>query len=468
MSCSINDELKEYSINEHHVNELLAFLEEEVECAGKIIIDTNKGHSTYITSSKSNDLKNVYAPDSLVNWHSHPFLCYTTENVVWGWPSGDDMRETIVQGLRGTLCHVLPTVEGIYIMQPNPCVLNNLINLPSIEKPSAFSSIKNWNGFIRGLFIGFVEVYFKATHMYRSIDYLKKYNDATADDFVTFANNFNISKMLTDMGKCENTLKCGSIIVFENGIKKQISFEEYATEYFSETDIDQFINYYDDNGGFTTGDITYEYAIKNGAFEILKKVLQDCSIKNFGKDRLFNIELYRNSVYFNKWVVYSNLSIDDKWKYLNSIDRKIKLHDKKIKFSIFDLKGFCNHKHIRRYIKSRSLKRKRSKNKIIKLNKLESKNKHSLRSRRSFKRSNLPVVILMGSSKCGYCVEADQIVKKLNKDNKIKYTFKDYPSVSKAIAEIKKINSEISKIPAFFINGKYIEKHACFSFIKKL
>jgi hypothetical protein len=59
----------------------------------------------------------VLPPYYWINWHTHPFICYSHYECYIGWPSGMDMAFIIYQYLLGGLCHIVFTAEGTYTIQ---------------------------------------------------------------------------------------------------------------------------------------------------------------------------------------------------------------------------------------------------------------------------------------------------------------------------------------------------------------
>jgi ribosomal protein S18 acetylase RimI-like enzyme len=59
----------------------------------------------------------VNTPKSTINWHSHPYSCYTTIGCYIMWPSGADMKYIFYNYLNGVLFHLLFTAEGLYTIK---------------------------------------------------------------------------------------------------------------------------------------------------------------------------------------------------------------------------------------------------------------------------------------------------------------------------------------------------------------
>jgi hypothetical protein len=86
----------------------------------------------------------VSTPLGRVNFHTHPLHCYISGQVIWGWPSGEDMGQCIRFAQMGNIYHVIFSLEGTYAIVVN----KRLLNL----------SPKDISG---------IETIFKLTHKYR-------------------------------------------------------------------------------------------------------------------------------------------------------------------------------------------------------------------------------------------------------------------------------------------------------------
>ena len=120
MSCQININagIHEWSMPKETIMEkFYPLLRKDKEIAGKIDLDLiNKKTSDNITFvTGSND--SVEAPKSIVNYHTHPSSCYNAEKTTWGWVSAEDLRESILFALKGSIAHIVPAIEVTYIIQ---------------------------------------------------------------------------------------------------------------------------------------------------------------------------------------------------------------------------------------------------------------------------------------------------------------------------------------------------------------
>lgn len=455
MSCSINDSsLKKWTIKPEHINKLLSYTHEKSEFAGEIIMNNSTNQSSKVITSTSGYIDSVEAPDSIINWHCHPVTCYTREKVVYGWPSGEDMRETLISGIKGCACHIVPSIEGIYTIQTNLCTISKMLDL------------SDSGDFLRGLFVSTIEIYFRSTHVFRSFGYTEKYSDMKPENFVKFANDFKFSNAY-------------SLFTFENGKKRKISFKQYVNSYEKNT----YVFNIDKNGQSTNSGILYSDII-NSQPTLLKKLMTGsvCNIPNgnWKQDEIYKINFYKNSVYNgSKWMVYNEMSMQQKTSFLSRMksSRVVKYADAPITFYLFDLKGSCDNKHIMNYIQSKNKRLSKKKMKIYGRMRI-SKKKSSKRSKstslnRSMGKStkiSKHNVVLMGSNACGYCKESDHVIRTSPNFNRIKYTFKEYPGIADAIKEINKtkINGELlntSTIPVFLVDNKRVTKESVYDLV---
>ena len=95
-------------------------------------------------SVKKGQTNSVVSPIGRVNFHTHPLSLYIDNNVIWGWPSGEDMGQSVRFAQMGNLYHLVFSVEGTYAIVVNKMMVN--------LTPSNISSL---------------ETIFKLTHKYR-------------------------------------------------------------------------------------------------------------------------------------------------------------------------------------------------------------------------------------------------------------------------------------------------------------
>lgn len=109
----------------------------DIECAGTIeFTDTtcklNSNNekicdkTTTKVDYKNGNKDSVSTPLAVVNFHTHPLSCYIDAETVWGWPSGEDLAQSINFANDNNLTHIVFAVEGTYIMDFNKKLLNYL------------------------------------------------------------------------------------------------------------------------------------------------------------------------------------------------------------------------------------------------------------------------------------------------------------------------------------------------------
>ena len=85
----------------------------------------------------------VDTPEGLVNFHTHPIGCYLNEQTVWGWPSGEDIRETILFAMKGSLSHLVLAIEGVYSLQVQLSTLKKFIHIDPEITQTFYDKIKD-------------------------------------------------------------------------------------------------------------------------------------------------------------------------------------------------------------------------------------------------------------------------------------------------------------------------------------
>jgi len=178
MSCKIDLVLPLPEI-ENKVNDLL--LPNEV--SGVIIFNKNNEFTSLSKSMGSKD--SVYTENHVINYHTHPVNAYNDGKTVWGWPSGEDIRESLKFALNGNKAHLVFTVEGLYTIQVSPCKISKIKELTDTE---------------RGVLIFIIEEYFKCTHNFRCVEEVnelsKKGFNISPYSYIDLINNFELSNVI--------------------------------------------------------------------------------------------------------------------------------------------------------------------------------------------------------------------------------------------------------------------------------
>ena len=165
------------------VNEVNKDLDKDHENSGVIYCD---GNNNVIGINKTKgDSDSVYTPNNVINFHTHPISAYNNGETVWGWPSGEDIRETIKFALAGNKAHLVFSNEGLYTIQVSPCKIKKIKELLNDRE--------------RGVLIFLIEEYFKTTHNFRGVSEVNKFYQngklINPYTYVDFINNFDISNL---------------------------------------------------------------------------------------------------------------------------------------------------------------------------------------------------------------------------------------------------------------------------------
>ena len=122
MSCNLK-----LVIPSSKINDIQKELTKKYEISG--VITCNEKNEINKISKNKGSKDSVLTPNHVINFHTHPISAYSAGETVWGWPSGEDIRETIKFGLAGNKAHLVFTVEGIYTIQISPCKLKKMKKL---------------------------------------------------------------------------------------------------------------------------------------------------------------------------------------------------------------------------------------------------------------------------------------------------------------------------------------------------
>lgn len=252
-SCKFDydsDKKEEWSINPYIIGQtsykdsdgtiqtIKSSLLKSVEYAGALLLKYEKDCTKQsCTITKTVDLgkvnggeaMSVKAPNTTCNFHTHPQICYSgnyendpklikMSRCIWGWPSGEDMRESIIFNGKGNEMHVVFSLEGVYLIHVNPYITDYLQ--------------QEYIGKKGGALINIIEEYFRLTHDYRC---LQKNNEwlrngkptMTPQDWITYTNNFYLDNILAKENKCSNNMKCAGIFTVDG---HRLSFEDFLSD----------------------------------------------------------------------------------------------------------------------------------------------------------------------------------------------------------------------------------------------
>ena len=191
---SVNKNCKlKLDINRGIINKIFQNLQQKVEVAG--YFDCDNYNNVVNVKQQNGNADSVYTPNNVINFHTHPVSAYRAASCVWGWPSGEDIRESIKFGLAGNKAHLVFTNEGLYTIQVSPCKLIKLKGLNDAE---------------RCVLIFAIEEYFKTTHEFRGTD---EVNDLEKNgifinpySFIDLVNTFNLSNLEKTVNKSYSKL----------------------------------------------------------------------------------------------------------------------------------------------------------------------------------------------------------------------------------------------------------------------
>jgi len=460
MSCSIDHKgsMVEFTISKEIITNLYPLLYKDKEHAGKIHLDTNKrsafGKSTLVEGEESS----VSAPHAMINYHSHPLHMYLIEKTSHGFASSEDYIMVLLGAIKGNLTHLIPAVESTYIIQTNPCIVENIIHLDKIidedliKKSKLYPLIQKHSlkivDFMRGLILTTIEIYFRTLHAFRTYEFNKKH-PVKIIDFLKFTNAFKLSNIFSEKAikGCSKKLKCDNVYTFESKLMRS-NFKKYVSDYESDTKVYSANN----KGSAYFTDILMVDAIKLGALELIKdlKFVNTCKYpKKIWSEKWFKVSALPNYVLVNgKKVLYDNLNTEEKWSFINEVSSKkltnvIFLSDLvKPTFYFFKMFGSCDHKDIQNNLAKRP--QKSSKKRSLKKYKFSS-NKISASDT-----INDPIV-LIGSKNCSWCVKMSEKLKQMSRNGyNVDIRCLDI-DISKAIDLAKQYSGlEIKTIPAVF------------------
>ncbi len=490
MSCSINSDSKliKWTIKKETLKPLYPYLFYDKEIAGEIKLSIVNG-----------DKDSVSAPKAIVNYHTHPLSCYFSEKTIYGVASSEDFRETVIFSLKGSVAHVIPALEGIYIIQVNPCILENLIHLdllipdvkevmklfrPKVQKK--INNLKTKNGqkvpfidFFRGLIIHIIEIYLRTSHAFRTVEFNLKYK-VQISDFLNFINNFKISNIFSsDIVEGCTDIHCNQLWTFEDNLYKQTTFEKYVKDYESDAEV-----YYCDKHG--NADFTKIF-IPDLLNKKLLSFIQDLKLgtsckysQSFWNENWFHLQLIEHKVLIgpNKYIAYKDMDMKSQIQFiktfqkqkdlLNNLEPIKLLNDEDLSFNFFNMSGSCSYDDVRDNIHSKSDKHKlelrlgslkSKKSRKIKSSKFRIKNSFGFGSDTDIKNLKLTMI---GAEGCSYCRDLESKLKEYYKDKKItdvtiikKYGLNDIKDIVNFARE--NINKDINSIPILYYSDNQSE-----------
>jgi len=416
MSCRIDTQsTQDWQIlfleNIHHL------LFKDKESAGILPIDFVNKRTTSAITIIEGDESSVSSPRSVLSYHTHPLSCYNSEETVWGFPSGEDTTECILSTMCGTIAHVVLAVEGVYVCQVHPDIIQKLKTMTIKEIPRSCKQlpVKKWVDFVRGFILTCVEIYFRTTHGFRCIDIIKKHH-TTPEDYLNFCKVFEFSNLFAnkEIEGCTR-IKCNSVWTYETKLAKT-TFKKYVQDYERDT----VVKYCTKDGRMYESDILVRDAIKCGMLDLVKDY--------FPGVKWFTTRLFEHEVEWNgQRVLYTSLPINEQIKFLQQNNAKFYVAEIPY-FTFYDISGKCNT------------------NEIV-------NNLYGSRQEHNFG-TKIDVLKMFGSPKCGYCKEAKDKLSKLG------FEIDMSPTIDEAIDKASNYGGiNISTIPAVFHNKKLINRN---------
>ena len=311
--CVDDEKIKEWELSVKLCNDINKYIFKKVEYAGVINFMKNRrgGMDTknYTIIEGSED--SVSTPDKeFVNFHTHPLAIYKSEQTLWGWPSGDDVREVIRFAMKGNVAHLVFTVEGTYVMQVNPGIAKMLTEF---SLPPEHAHHENS---VRGIFFSIIEIYFKTTHIFRTFEALKDYF-VTPIDFIKYVNNFRLRRILRSISRRDRNSNCGKLSChgfphWDNGYEL-LDLEQVIEQFGEQIQFIAIDREGNDQGRFSPSiheikmalnffeeeidRLNYEYKYK----PCVSVPCKDCheTETNWPIQKIFNICLFYNNSYVN-------------------------------------------------------------------------------------------------------------------------------------------------------------------------
>lgn len=233
---------------------------EDYECAGTfqinhLVVEKCSAKKCTRSQEKSTDVlkinkggqSSVKTTEGYCNFHTHPFPCYNGEKTLWGWPSGEDMRECVRFVLKGNLFHSIYALEGIYTVQVNPNFIYLMGNDDILgDLISGLNAIQ-----VRGIICSLIESYFKCTHGHRTIQYSKMHGNSKKTviqknghyhskdtgvcmpkDWIDFSNNFKLCNMVVKKkNSCSTMLPCNGFPEFDQDFNGVLNLSEFIENF---------------------------------------------------------------------------------------------------------------------------------------------------------------------------------------------------------------------------------------------
>jgi len=204
--CTPSKQLVEWTLDEKFMKVIYKSLKEDSnEIAGKIYFEDHscaKGIcSKIIKDYKINhgDGASVMTPFGVVNFHTHPIFAYKGENAVYGWPSGEDLVQTLYFADYNFLVHLVFTLEGVYVINVKNTKLNKKDRrvLETVMKQTHVFRSKNQEIQLKN-FKSFLEPIYKSRKRTTLNLWLELVNNITLKELYELYNSFNKNVKVPD------------------------------------------------------------------------------------------------------------------------------------------------------------------------------------------------------------------------------------------------------------------------------
>jgi len=517
--------MKKWTINPESIDKLYPLLYKKIEIGGKFTFPINKqGIVQKITSinkihTMNGSSDSVQAPEGIANFHTHPISCYVGENTVWGWPSGEDIRETLLFGMKGSVVHLVLAIEGVYSLQVNPCILSSFMHIESETEKILLEMFKSSKGIdIVKNSIKMLNNHFKIkdldeeTEMFlkskgiKSNQILTKYLEQVNTDLKHWVKTGIAEEYLVDA--ISDVLR-GLIVLYieiyfrsshrfrNHDVNKEILNKMYPVDFL------KFVNSFKISNIFNTGKKVKGcgklqcggvpvYEGKKGTVSSFSKYVNSYEtstkfymVSNHGETLSLNTNLNKLNGYSNyikdikigNNCVNKNLGFWEKnWFKMTLAPNKVILPGSNRK-PIYYMSKSINSDQRKQFLEfyDKNTPPDPTKGPIF-LAKIPTFyfytikgecdhidiTKHLLSHKPNNVKSTNVKILVFGSNRCGWC---SKTIKKLEKSN-IPYTKKYYNSINEAIDKASKYGKiKINSIPAIFVNGNY---EGGYSSVKKI
>ena len=130
--CTIYKNKVKWVISEDFITKIKKSLKTDSdEKAGVLLFEDNKDDCKgNVCNKKSTKFKinngngsSVFTPHGVINFHTHPKTAYEGQDAKYGWPSGEDMAQTIEFAKKNNLVHIVFTLEGAYVINVKKIIL---------------------------------------------------------------------------------------------------------------------------------------------------------------------------------------------------------------------------------------------------------------------------------------------------------------------------------------------------------